>query len=412
MIRKKMATTKVIAVTKKNMIKADGSFPVYLQVTYDRAKKLIALGFSVEKKEFDFTTQKYKKNKEGNLKINAIEQKAFEVATELGENYSENAFKEKFFGANVKGFTVAEYIENLVKAYREKGKNGTADCYDTAKNVLAGYKGKKVKFTDLTPKFLEQFETHLKKTNGVTSIGMYMRHIRAAFNSAIDEGIVSRDLYPFSNNTGKGYGKKGYQIKTKKTKSKFSLPKEDILRIISYPTKPKTRLRDSINYFAFSYLCRGMNFKDMCNLKWDDIKNERIIYIRSKTEDTNAEEKEISIKITERIASILAQYSGNDPYIFPILEPNLPEKTAKFRMHGRLKKINKDIRTIAEDLNIPRFNEIVFYVARHTYASILSSSNVNIADISESLGHSSIKTTENYLHSLNERLDKNDELLT
>lgn len=144
----------------------------------------------------------------------------------------------------------------------------------------------------------------------------------------------------------------------------------------------------------------------MCYLRWENIVNDRIIYIRSKTEETNKEKKEISIKITDKIAYILEQYSNNDSYIFPILEPYLSDKTAKYRMHGRLKKNNHDIKKIAQKLEIERYEDIVFMVARHTYASILNEAGVKLSDLSESLGHSITKTTEGYIHNLVDRLTK------
>lgn len=39
------------------------------------------------------------------------------------------------------------------------------------------------------------------------------------------------------------------------------------------------------------------------------------------------------------------------------------------------------------------------HVARHTYATVLKRSGVNIGIISESLGHSDLKTTQIYLDS-------------
>lgn len=42
---------------------------------------------------------------------------------------------------------------------------------------------------------------------------------------------------------------------------------------------------------------------------------------------------------------------------------------------------------------------ITFHVARHTYATVLKKAGVNIALISESLGHSDLSTTQIYLDS-------------
>ena len=58
-------------------------------------------------------------------------------------------------------------------------------------------------------------------------------------------------------------------------------------------------------------------------------------------------------------------------------------------------------------------SRISTYTARHSYASVLKRSGTNIAYISEILGHSDLKTTENYLASFEkEERIKNAALLT
>ena len=56
---------------------------------------------------------------------------------------------------------------------------------------------------------------------------------------------------------------------------------------------------------------------------------------------------------------------------------------------------------IGEEINLTS------YVARHSYATVLKNSGVNIALISETLGHSDLKTTQIYLDSFdNEQIDE------
>jgi len=42
-------------------------------------------------------------------------------------------------------------------------------------------------------------------------------------------------------------------------------------------------LADARNYFVFSFYTRGMNYTDMMVLKWQDIDETTISYIRNKT---------------------------------------------------------------------------------------------------------------------------------
>ena len=68
--------------------------------------------------------------------------------------------------------------------------------------------------------------------------------------------------------------------------------------------------------------------------------------------------------------------------------------------HNRVKwfvrNVNKQLKKIGKQLGIDGLST---YVARHSFATILKNSGAPIAFIGETLGHSSTKTTENYLKS-------------
>jgi site-specific recombinase XerD len=74
------------------------------------------------------------------------------------------------------------------------------------------------------------------------------------------------------------------------------------------------------------------------------------------------------------------------------------------------KHCNKRLKRIGEAVGI---EGISTYTARHSFATVLKRSGANIAYISESLGHSNLKTTENYLASFEkEERIKNAAFLT
>lgn len=74
-------------------------------------------------------------------------------------------------------------------------------------------------------------------------------------------------------------------------------------------------------------------------------------------------------------------------------------------MHKVLAIINKSLKAVGEELNLPI--DLTTYVARHTYATVLKRSGVNTSIISESLGHSSEKVTQIYLDSFeNSQIDE------
>ena len=66
-----------------------------------------------------------------------------------------------------------------------------------------------------------------------------------------------------------------------------------------------------------------------------------------------------------------------------------------------LAKINKELKLLASELEIDA--DVTTYVARHSFASILKNTGVNIALISQALGHQDIKTTELYLSKFDDK---------
>ena len=105
---------------------------------------------------------------------------------------------------------------------------------------------------------------------------------------------------------------------------------------------------------------------------------------------------------------VIEKYSKESKgYLFPILDSQI-HKTAlqkQNRIHKILGKVNKNLKLLAANLGVEA--NITTYVARHSFASVLKKSGVNIALISEALGHSDLATTQIYLDSFdNEQVDE------
>jgi site-specific recombinase XerD len=68
-------------------------------------------------------------------------------------------------------------------------------------------------------------------------------------------------------------------------------------------------------------------------------------------------------------------------------------------------KVNTNLKQISKTIGVKI--PVTTYVARHTYATVLKRSGVNVALISESLGHSDLATTQIYLDSFeNSQIDE------
>ena len=70
------------------------------------------------------------------------------------------------------------------------------------------------------------------------------------------------------------------------------------------------------------------------------------------------------------------------------------------RQHKVCAQINRELKELAQELEIS--DNLTTYVARHSFATILKRSGVDIALISELMGHSDLTTTQIYLDSFDE----------
>jgi integrase len=104
---------------------------------------------------------------------------------------------------------------------------------------------------------------------------------------------------------------------------------------------------------------------------------------------------------------------GNEPLpdnrIFSLVEHTDNPQLAMDRKKWFTKNFNQHLKMIAVAVGL---DNLTSYTARHSYATVLKRNNVNIAFISESLGHTSLATTQIYLDSFEkEERAKNAKLL-
>ena len=210
--------------------------------------------------------------------------------------------------------------------------------------------------------------------------------------------LVKQEDYPF---------KKFKVSKLHQETAKRALSKDEILAVINYPTEGKdfyTRL--AVALFTFSYFMGGINFVDMAYLTDKNITEGRLIYHRKKTS------KLINLPLQEKALIVLKGYKDSSKgYLFPILSNDHKTEQQKLnRLHKVITKVNRALKAIGEELNIPI--KLTTYCARHSYATVLKRAGVATSIISESLGHSSERVTQIYLDSFeNNQIDKAMEFL-
>jgi site-specific recombinase XerD len=394
----------ISVVCYKSKTLSNGENPLMIQVSKNGKRKYQSLGISINSKHWDFTKNKPKPNcPNGDFIQKIILDKVTEYQKQILEfnasqidytlinllNVKKTTIKEK---------TVGEFYNELILQFEQTNKVGNRLIYKGSINSIKGFsKGRtNFLFADIDLNWLNKYEKWLRsKGNKETTISLLFRTLRSAYNKAIEAKCTKKINYPFDD-----FKVCKFDIST----SKRAISKDDILIIkeIDLSIEPEA-VQFAKDVFIFTYLCGGINFTDMANLKPENIVDSRLQYIRQKTG------KKISLQLSPEASQIILSYwqlTDKTGYLFPILDQrtHITAIQKQNRIHKLLGKTDKGLKRIAElcGINI----NLTTYVARHSFATVLKKSGVNVSLISEALGHSDLATTQIYLGSFeNEQID-------
>ena len=379
---------------------SNGKYAVYLRILKDRKQKKISLGLHC--KEENFINESFTKQHPNYQLENEMLLKLKSRALEIIRNYQVSQtdftlveFEELFRGIKKETeIKVFEFFDEIIDEMNRSGRIGNAQAYKDTKDSLLKFSNNKIVFKDITPTFLEKYEVFLRESgNKNGGIAFKMRELRAIFNKARKRKIIPQDLYPFEE----------YKISKLKTESrKIALSIEEYQKIKNVDLSNNPELIEAYNYFMFSIYTRGMNFKDMMTLKWSDIQNNRIFYVRSKTKG------KLNLEIIAPAQEILDFYKSQNrstDYVFPILlKDDLTPIQIANRHHKVLRRYNSKLKKIAQLVGMNKMP--TSYVARHSFATILKMTGSSIEKISEMMGHTDVSITITYLKEFsNEDLD-------
>ena len=373
---------------------------IQLRVTINRRSRYVSTGIRVPLAEWDFEKQEPLATS-GHIKceifdkINSYQKRikqleAFDIEVTLDDLLDDEK--------STSSQTLSEFTNGVIEQLRRQGKLSSAARYKVILTQLQRLRMANVRFEDITLKYIIDYEEALLQLgNKPNSIATKIALLKALYNKALNKRVFVCKNNPFLR----------YNISRHKEKPrKRAILKEDVLKLMEAPlpstNTPYTELARDL--FLFSYFSAGINFKDIAMLKGSDIVAGRIYYRRQKTG------KEMNCTLLPQAQGIIDKYgqgkSEND-YLFPILDRTKHQTVVQIatRLNKVLSKVNRELKLWGENLGLP--TKLTTYVARHTYATVLKRSGVNIAIISESLGHSDLSTTQIYLDSFeNAQIDE------
>ena len=385
--------------------KKNGLFPVRIRVTYRRKLCYYTTGKDLTPEEWEMlpttkvrTLVAVRKDIESSYQI---------VRTAVEDLLMRGIFSLENLNNRLKragGDTLNIAFEGKIAEMKAQERIGNMMAYRVVMKGIERFAGPRVPLSGVSVDWIRRYEKFLlKEGKSRTTVGIHMRHIRAILNDMKRCGKILEAQYPF--------GRGRYEIQAGEGR-KLALTLEQIGQIANYEdgTEATAKYRD---YWLFLYLCNGINVADFVKLRYRDIVNGEICFVRQKTERTTKTRKEIRVVVTERMQAIINRWgnpSRPDSFIFPILDGQEDAMRRKHKTMYFTRAINRRMKEIGERLGI---DNISTYTARHSFATVLKRAGANIAYISESLGHQDLKTTENYLASFErEERQKNAELLT
>ena len=348
----------------------NGLSPIEVSVIIGKERRVIRLPKYVRAEDFNVKKQRVKRNEVLNRYLDAVKVKFTQIETEMLKRNMPittrtiiDVFQNGFADTNV---TFLSLFDKHNEDAKTRSKRGLISCvtyqkYLLTRRMFADFLRTKlhrgdILLVDITPAMIEQFYVYLSGLMAKNTAIHKMKVIKKILKIAVEEGYIR--AMPF-------------KIKLVKDTLQYTPLSVDELRAIrsrQFETVRMAQVRDVFIFACYS----GLAFTDLKNLTKDDMLidddgNEWIVKPRQKT-------KIIShIPLLPIAKEIWERYD----YKLPVLTNQ---------------KYNSYLKELADVCGINK--NLHSHLARHTFATILLNSGVDMVSVSKILGHSNSRITE------------------
>lgn len=257
--------------------------------------------------------------------------------------------------------TFIAYFRNFVKT---RNAMRTQELYQNTLNKVIKWANDYVMFEDVTVSWLNDFHAYLKNAgNKLNTIAIDERNIRAVIKSAIDEEVTGvKD--PFRK----------YKIRQQDFSDTMPLTVGQIKAIRDFQTNSQS-LKFARDAFMASFYLIGINISDLYDLK----KDSRARYYRHKTGAF------VDIGLEPEIINLMAEYTDEER-MFSFYK-------RYSSIHSFKNQISTNLKIIGKAIEVPT---LIMYHARHTWATLAASLDIEEKTIAKALSHSYRNTTSRY----------------
>lgn len=157
------------------------------------------------------------------------------------------------------------------------------------------------------------------------------------------------------------------------------LTEEEVLKLIDAPERQRDKLLLRLAYAA------GLRVSELCGLVWGDMSKDGVLHVRN-----GKGQKERFVTLSDRMVEKLVAYRGDSANDEPMFK-------SQKGSHLDPSAVHRIVKAAAGKVGIS--NEASTHWLRHSHASHSLDRGANLVAVRDTLGHSSIATTNKYLHS-------------
>jgi len=252
-----------------------------------------------------------------------------------------------------------QFSKDFINLYSKQNKKSWRRDETSLKSLKPFFKGKMLR--DIGPELVERYKTKRKTEVSPATVNREISFLKTMFNKALEWGRL--ELSPLKNVK---------KFKEDNGRERI-LTNEETKRLVE-------AANDHLKPILIIALNTGMRRGEILSLKWENIKlSKRCIYI----EDSKAG-KSRSIPMNGLVIEAMSIIPQNSEYVFynPITK-------------GPIQDVKTAFKSVCKNVKIKGLR---FHDLRHTFATNLIISGVDLVTVSKILGHSSIQMTMRYVN--------------
>ena len=352
---------KINFMIRPSKVKKDGTCTLEAVVSVNGQRQTIFLERSVHPKQWNQKKQR-SKQQEINDYLDSVITRFYNIETTLirDNNLSLYTLIDMYRNGDRRNATLWDICNLFLGEYEKKVKVGeivkpTLIKYQTILGYVARYlksiNRSDILITDVNQSFCEGLKVYMlgHLTNNTTF--KYIKMFKKVLNFAVDSGYLIRNPC---------------MVKMKREKLEYHPLTIEQINAIRSKAIQNDRLSKVRDLFVFQCYT-GMAYIDMATLSRNDIKDDKIIKYRQKTNVKSI------IPLFDVTKEILQRYD----YTLPVLSNQ---------------KYNSYLKELGDVCNIPQ--SLHSHLARHTMATIMLNNGISLPSIAKTLGHSNTRITE------------------